>query len=312
ADIVGSTSLAERMDPEDFRDMVREAMARMGGAIERFGGEVFEYRGDGILALLGAPIAHEDDPERAILAALEIMGSIADYSREVAERWGIEGFAVRIGIETGLAVLGAVGGEAGKLAYGAVGDVLNTAARLQGEAEPGAVLVGPRTHRLTAGRFDFDEPRELSLKGKAEPVAARRARGPRATGVEARPVAAKLVGRDEELRRGIGSIDDLLAGAGRILFVTGEAGIGKSRLVAELRERFAAGNALGGKPRWFEGRCVSYGEGLPYWPFRGLLREWLGELAGEGESAALAAALERELTRLAGDRGRGRVALIAR
>ena len=87
ADIVGSTSLAERMDPEDFRDMVREAMARMGGAIERFGGEVFEYRGDGILALLGAPIAHEDDPERAILAALEIMDSIAREYEWVLGEW---------------------------------------------------------------------------------------------------------------------------------------------------------------------------------------------------------------------------------
>jgi class 3 adenylate cyclase len=302
ADIVGSTSLAERMDPEDFRDMVREAMARMGAAIERFGGEVFEYRGDGILALLGAPVAHEDDPERAILAALDIAGAISTYSSEVAERWGIEGFAVRIGIETGLAVLGAVGGE-GKLAYGAVGDVLNTAARLQGEAEAGTVLVGPRTHRLTAERFEFDEPRELSLKGKAEPVIAHRPRRPRAAGPDARGIAAQLVGRDEELRRGLESIDAVLAGAGRILFVSGEAGIGKSRLVAELRERFAAGGSPGGgDPRWFEGRCVSYGEALPYWPFRGLLREWLGELAGEGESPALAAALERELARLVGER----------
>jgi class 3 adenylate cyclase/tetratricopeptide (TPR) repeat protein len=302
ADIVGSTALAERMDPEDFRDMVREAMARMGAAVERFGGEVFEYRGDGILVLLGAPIAHEDDPERAILAALGIVESISAYSREVAVRWGIEGFAVRIGIETGLAVLGEVGGE-GKLAYGAVGDVLNTAARLQGEAEAGSVLVGPRTHRLTADTFEFDEPLELSLKGKAEPVAARRALRPRAAGLKARGVAAQLVGRDGELRRGIESIDEVLAGAGRVLFVTGEAGIGKSRLVAELRDRFEAGESLGGQPRWFEGRCVSYGEALPYWPFRGLLREWLGELAGEGEPAAIATALERELTRLAGERG---------
>ncbi|MGH2925330.1 MAG: ATP-binding protein, partial [Solirubrobacterales bacterium] len=302
ADVVGSTSLGESMDPEDFKGVIGGAVAKMASAVERFGGEVFEYAGDGLLALFGAPNAHEDDPERAILAGLAIVDSIAAASDDIGREWGIEGFAVRVGIETGLAVLGPVGGGS-KLEYGAVGDSLNTAARLQAAAGAGTVLVGPRTHRLTADRFTFDQPRALELKGKAESVVARRPLEARTTGgAEGPRVTAELVGRDQELRRGIESVDAVLEGSGRILFVTGEAGIGKSRLVAELRRGFLSGESLGRRPRWLEGRCVSYGEALPYWPFRVLLREWLGELAGEPGAEGVAAALEDELERIAGER----------
>ena len=302
ADVVGSTTLGERMDPEDFKGVVGAAVARMAAAVERFGGEVFEYAGDGLLALFGAPVAHEDDPERAILAGLAIVDSIAAEGGEIESRWGIEGFAVRVGIETGLAVLGPIGGGS-KLEYGAMGDALNTAARLQAAAEAGAVLIGPRTHRVTAERFEFGEPRELELKGKAKPVVARRAHRPQVTaGGAPRGIAAELVGRDEELRSGIEWLEDVLAGSGRILFVSGEAGIGKSRLVGELRTRFERGESSGEQPRWLEGRCVSYGEGLPYWPFRGLLREWLGELASGRGTDDLAPVLRAELERLVGQR----------
>jgi class 3 adenylate cyclase/tetratricopeptide (TPR) repeat protein len=301
-DVVGSTALGERMDPEDFKEVVGAAVARMATGVQRFGGEVFEYAGDGLLALFGAPVAHEDDPERAILAGLEIAESIATYSDEVAGRWDIDGLAVRVGIETGLAVLGPVGGGA-KLEYGAVGDALNTAARLQAAAEPGAVVVGPRTHRLTAGAFEFGPAAELDLKGKAEPVSARRAlrRVAEPGAAAGGAIGAELVGREEELRRGIEAVEGALAGSGRVLFVVGEAGIGKSRLAAELRRRFELGDVpTRGDPRWLEGRCVSYGEALPYWPFRVLLREWLGQVAGERGAGGVEAPLRGELERLAG------------
>jgi predicted ATPase/class 3 adenylate cyclase len=302
ADVVGSTALGERMEPEDFKGVIGGAVARMATAVERFGGEIFEYAGDGLLALFGAPSAHEDDPERAILAGLEIVESIAAESDEIAREWKIEGFAVRVGIETGLAVLGPVGGGR-KLEYGAIGDALNTAARLQAAADAGSVLVGPRTHRLASERFEFGEPLRLELKGKAEPVVAHPARRPRPTATpNGGGVGAELVGRDRELGHGLESIEEVLSGSGRILFVTGEAGIGKSRLVAELRRRFLRGESHAGEPRWLEGRCVSYGEALPYWPFRGLLREWLGELASERGAEGVAAALADELDRLAGER----------
>ncbi len=297
SDVVGSTALGERLDPEDFQTLVGAAVARMASSVETFGGEVFEYAGDGLLALFGAPTAHEDDPERAVLAGLRIIESIEAYRDEAAREWDVEGFAVRVGIETGLAVLGPVGGGS-KLEYGAVGDALNTAARLQGEAEPGTVLVGPRTHELAAERFEFGEPRSLTLKGKAGEVEAWPVRAQRAAGASAGAVRAALVGRESELAAALEPVDEVLDGSGRILIVTGEAGVGKSRLVAEIRERFESGSSPGGEPRWLEGRCVSYGESLPYWPFRTLLREWLAGASQERVRPALAS----ELARLAPDR----------
>ncbi|MFL5870750.1 MAG: AAA family ATPase [Solirubrobacterales bacterium] len=304
ADVVGSTALGDRMDPEDFKDVIGEAITRMARAVDRFGGEVFEYSGDGLMALFGAPIAHEDDPERAILAGLEIVESVAAESGAIAERWAIEGLAVRVGIETGLAILGRVGGG-NKLEYGAVGDALNTAARLQAAAESATVLVGPRTHRLTAERFAYGDPVELELKGKAGRIAAYRATRLRPLARRRPQVGAPLVGRDAELRLGTTAVEDVLAGSGRIVFVTGEAGVGKSRIISELRRRFEAAELTGAPARWLEGRCVSYGEALPYWPFRGLLREWVGELAREPAGEDLGAALRGELGRLVGERAAG-------
>ena len=141
ADVVGSTTLAERLDPEDFTSLVGEAVRRMAVAVEAFGGSVSELAGDGLLALFGAPAAHEDDPERAVLAGLRLVGDIEGYAAEVARDWRIEDFGVRVGIETGLAVLGPLGGG-GKIEYAAMGDSINTAARLQAASEAGMVLVG--------------------------------------------------------------------------------------------------------------------------------------------------------------------------
>ena len=207
--------------------------------------------GDGVLALFGAPTAHEDDPERAILAGLEIVDSVAAESDAIADRWGIEGLAVRVGIETGLAVLGRVG-EGAKLEYGAAGDALNIAARLQAAAEPGAVLAGPRTHRLTAGRFDFGGAIDLALKGKSRsrrgPVAST---GPWCSAPVAARSGAPLVGRDSSSAGESKRSSRRSPGSGRILFVTGEAGIGKSRIHrpssagALLRRRRGAAMARG-------------------------------------------------------------------
>jgi ABC-type transport system substrate-binding protein/class 3 adenylate cyclase len=303
ADLVGSTALGESLDPEDVKLIVGDAVARVVRAVEEFGGTVKDLAGDGVLALFGAPVAHEDDPERAIRAALRIVDDIKSYGQDVARAWGTAELEVRVGINTGPMVLGAIGGG-GRIEYGAFGDSVNTAARLQAAAAPGSVLVGHATHLLVRPLFEWSPPVELQLKGKAEPVTAYQALG--ATTVSGRlradsPFQAELVGRQSELALGQQALDEVLAGSGGVLFISGEAGIGKSRLLLELRTRFDAVAANGARPLWLEGRCVSYGESLPYWPFRDLLREWLGAGAQEAE-LRVRVALRRRIDRLFGER----------
>ncbi len=304
ADVVGSTAMSERLDPEEARLIVGEAVARIVHAIEEFGGTVKDLAGDGVLALFGAPVSHEDDAERATRAGLRITQDIAAYAAEVSRAWGVEGFAVRVGVNTGPVVLGPVR-AGGRVEYGAFGDTVNTAARLQGAADPGTVLVGPSTFRIIAELFDWGEPRQLELKGKAQPVQARVVDRARPAAVRARGIhgfQAPLVGRERELATCREVMDEVLAGSGSILFITGEAGIGKSRLLAEMRELVESPDAAVDRPPvWLEGRCVSYGESLPYWPFRDLLREWLGAGPDQPE-LRVRVALRRNVDRLFGDR----------
>jgi ABC-type oligopeptide transport system substrate-binding subunit/class 3 adenylate cyclase len=303
ADLAGSTQLAERLEPEELKLVVGDAIARIVGAVEAFGGTVKDLAGDGVLALFGAPVAHEDDPERALLAALRIVEEIGEFAGEVRQGWGIDGFGVRVGVESGPVVVGAVGAGS-RVEYGATGDAVNVASRLQSHAEPGAVLVGLGTAERVEALFAWGPPATFDLKGKAEPVTARHLVAPtsapgRVRGFEG--VQAPLVGRERELET-IGDLaNTALAGAGAILVVTGEPGIGKSRLISELRRTFESGRAQRGRPLWIEGSCVSYGESMTYWLIRALLRSWLGTQADEPEMR-VRVALRRGIERLFADR----------
>jgi ABC-type oligopeptide transport system substrate-binding subunit/class 3 adenylate cyclase len=303
ADLVGSTSLAERLEPEEQKLVVGDAIARIVGAVEAFGGTVKDLAGDGVLALFGAPVAHEDDPERALLAGLRIVDDLDGFADEVRRSWGIDGFGVRVGVESGPVVVGAVGAGS-RVEYGAMGDAVNVAARLQSHAEPGSVLVGEETASRVRSLFDWGEVQRLDVKGKAGSVAARRIIGPAGTPGRRRGldgVQTPLVGRARELAHLRDLTQGALAGAGAILFVTGEPGIGKSRLLSEFRGVFEAGATPRGKPLWIEGKCVSYGESMTYWPFRDLVRSWLGVAADEPEMR-VRIALRRGIERLFRDR----------
>jgi ABC-type oligopeptide transport system substrate-binding subunit/class 3 adenylate cyclase len=303
ADIVGSTTLAERLQTEDVKLVVGDAIARIVGAVEAYGGTVKDLAGDGVLALFGAPIAHEDDPERALLAAQRIVEEMDGYAGEVRRSWAIDGFGVRVGVESGPVVVGAVGGGS-RVEYGAVGDAVNVAARLQSLADPGTVLVGDETASRVRSLFDWGEVQELELKGRSGRVAARRMIGPTAEPGRRRGldgVQAPLVGRARELAHLEELTRGALAGAGAIVFVTGEPGIGKSRLLSEFRTAFAAGATPRGKPVWIEGKCVSYGESMTYWPFRDLVRSWIGVAADEPEMR-VRVALRRGIERVFGER----------
>jgi class 3 adenylate cyclase/tetratricopeptide (TPR) repeat protein len=277
ADIAGSTQLGERLDPEDFRDLTDGALSRMGSAIEGLGGTVRGTAGDGILGLFGAPTAHEDDAERAVLAGLRLVEALGAYGREAAQQWNVGDFHVRVGIETGLAVVGQV--RAGShVQYDASGDCLNTAARLEGAADVDGVLVGPTTHRLVREAFDWSEQRPLALKGKAQPVAARHALSSR--GDRPRSGAApttRLVGRDQELALAGEILAQVKAGESSTVFVTGVAGIGKTRFMGEVRSLFMSQQTGAPAAIWLEGSCVSYGLDEPFLPFRQVLRQALGD-----------------------------------
>jgi class 3 adenylate cyclase len=275
ADIVGSTGLGERLAPDEVKALVGECVTRMSRAVEEFGGVIQAYMGDGICAYFGIPAAHEDDPERAARAAMRIIGVAAGYAAEVEAAWGIQGFNVRVGLNSGPAAVGVVGGADAQTV--ALGDTTNMAARLQGAAEPGTIAIGPGTASRLAERFVLEPLGEVAVKGRSQPVVASRLVGSRPAAEP--PSRTPLFGRDAELARLEESEADLRAGRGHVLLVVGDAGLGKTRMLAELR-------ALSGEDvTWLEGRCLSYGAGSPYGPFVELLRTWLGVEEGDAELA---------------------------
>ncbi len=266
ADIVGSTALGERLTPGEVKALVGECVSRMSRAVEEFGGTIQAYTGDGICAYFGVPVAHEDDPERAARAGLRILHVAREYARDVETAWGIKEFDVRVGINSGQTGVGLVGSAAPQAV--ALGDATNVAARLQGAAEPGTIAVGPETARRLAGTFVLESLGPLTVKGRSEPVAGWKLLGPRPGGDGGS--LAPLVGREAEMARLTGVLEELRAGRGQIVFVSGEAGIGKTRLLAEL-QAMAEPHAT-----WLNGACLSYERDVTSGPFVQMVRAWLG------------------------------------
>ncbi|MGE5274353.1 MAG: AAA family ATPase [Verrucomicrobiota bacterium] len=266
ADLVGSTALGEQLAPHDVKAVIGECVTRMSREIERFGGNVQAYMGDGVAAFFGVPLAHEDDPERAARAGLAILDAVRGYAEEVRRTRGIATLGVRVGINTGTVAVGLVGAAEPQAV--SVGDTTNVAARLQAAADPGTIVVGQGTARALIHRFALEPLGELRLKGRSRPLAAWRLVGTLTAG---RPTpSTSLVGRQAErdhLRR---VLDELDAGRGQILLLVGESGIGKTRLLTELHA------VAGDRVTWLEGQCLSYGTGLLYGPFIQVLRDWIG------------------------------------
>ena len=239
--------------------------------------------GDAVLAFFGAPITHEDDPQRAVLAALETIERTVSYRKEVQRRWGVD-FNVRVGINTGLVVVGEVGSDL-RVEYTAMGDAVNLAARMEQTAELGTVQISEATYRLVAPRFDIEELGGVRVKGKEELVQGYRVLRQSALPGRLRGIAgldSTMVGRKDEIKTLIDGIEALRYGRAQIFSVMGEAGLGKSRLVAELRHALAAGDALAPDGTelgsgaddahqravgWYEGRALSFESSTAYAPF---------------------------------------------
>ena len=256
-DIVGSTALAEQMDPEDWRDIVTGAHQRVSEAVYRYEGTIAQLLGDGVLAFFGAPIAHEDDPERAIRAALDILDSIKAYEQELRVAGRVKALQMRAGLNTGLVVAGNIGSDL-HMEYLAVGDTINLAARMQSAADPNTTFVSQSTQRLAAALFEYEDRGRIEMKGKAEPVQVYRVLHERKDASRARGIAgltSPLVGRSRELSMLVQVLDGLRAGRGTIVSIVGEAGLGKSRLTAEWRKTAAASDP---PVCWIEGRCLSF------------------------------------------------------
>jgi class 3 adenylate cyclase len=284
-DVVGSTTLAEQMDPEVWTRIMNAAFEQLNEPIERFGGTVARLLGDAILAFFGAPVSHENDPERAILAGLAILENIALLRVQFKSEYGID-FNVRVGINTGLVVAGQVG-SAVHGEYTAMGDAVNLAARMEQTAIPGTVQISGDTYRAVAPLFEVERLGPIAVKGKSEPVPAYRVLGRkvapgRLRGLEASGLISPLVGRDAELAALARAVEELRGShEGAVVLIFGEAGLGKSTLAGEARRRTAGENV-----RWLEGHTLSIGQSLSYWPFREILWQVAGISEEDGEESA--------------------------
>ncbi|MCL7452606.1 MAG: AAA family ATPase, partial [Anaerolineae bacterium] len=285
SDVKGSTALAEDLDPEDVLEIMSGAFDLLIEPVYRYEGTLARLMGDAVLAFFGAPLAHEDDPERACRAALEILAGARAYAARLEAERGIHGFDVRVGIHTGLVVVGEVGSDL-RVEYTAMGDAVNLAARLEQAAEPGTVLISQATHNLVASLFETEALPPIAVKGKAEPVAVYRVLAAKGIGAKPRGIAglgSPLVGRQAEFGALKEALSHLQAGRGGVVTIVGEAGIGKSRLVAELRGATHFQSAL--HLAWLEGRCLSYGSSLAYLLWLDILRGLLGVTLDDGPDA---------------------------
>jgi class 3 adenylate cyclase len=290
ADLVGFTARAEQLDPEDVRALLSSYHAQLRGELERFGGTVEKFIGDAVMAVFGAPVAHEDDPERAVRAALAIRDWAADQGGELQ---------VRVAVNTGEALVTLAARPARGESLVA-GDVVNTAARLQGAAPLNGVLVGEQTHRATVDAIEYRPAEPVSAKGKSEPVAAWEAVGARArVGAGAgRASAAPLVGRERELELLVQTLARVREERSpQLVTLVGVPGIGKSRLVSELARVVEQDDELVG---WREGQSLPYGEGVTFWALAEIVKAQAGILESDtGEQAGQK--LRRTVERLAAD-----------
>jgi class 3 adenylate cyclase/tetratricopeptide (TPR) repeat protein len=276
-DVKGSTAAAEKLDPEVWTDIINGVFEYMIRPIYKYEGTVPRLMGDAILAFFGAPIAHEDDPQRAVLAALEIQEGIKEYADEVRLKHGVD-FGLRVGINTGLVVVGQIGSDL-RMEYTAIGDAINLAARMEQTAAAGTIQISEETYKLVSPFFEFEPLGELEVKGKSAPVKTYRVLGVKANhgslrGLEG--LSSPLVGREAQLALLNERLEQLESGAGAVVAVMGEAGLGKSSLIAELKK-----SNEGVPCSWLRGDALSYARSTSYFPWRQVIRQSINTRAGD-------------------------------
>ncbi|MHA2090653.1 MAG: adenylate/guanylate cyclase domain-containing protein, partial [Candidatus Kariarchaeaceae archaeon] len=286
-DIVGSTSHAENLDPEEWTEIISSTFDHIIPPIYKYEGILARLMGDAMLAFFGAPISHEDDPERAILAGIDILAAAREYSSIVKEKWGFD-IDVRVGINTGLVVVGEIGSDM-RVEYTAMGDAINVASRMETTAEPGSIQVTENTYNHISYLFDVEKIGNIKVKGKIEPI-------PTYKIIKKKPIVDKskkytegdsaFVERDQELNQLHSLLDDVVSGTGKISWISGEAGIGKSRLIAEfhtslsikdrVHDAFQQYDPDSEKIYWFETGAMPYQISTPYGPIINFFLKYFG------------------------------------
>jgi class 3 adenylate cyclase/tetratricopeptide (TPR) repeat protein len=290
ADLADSTELAAQLGPEPMHALMDRVFQRILAQVHHYEGTVNQFTGDGVMALFGAPLALEDAPRRAVIAALAIHRELDVIDAEVRDAHG-RGFQMRIGINTGPVVVGKIGDDL-RMDYTAVGDTTNLAARLESLEAPGGVVVSEATRRLSEGFFDFRALEPATVKGKdtaiqAYEVLAKRAASGRIDALTESGLTP-FVGREAESDALLAAFESARAGRGQLAFLVGEAGLGKSRLLYEFRRKLADVPHT-----WFEGRCASFAQTTPFYAAIDGIRRLAG-IDDQDDDAAIAEKLERQ------------------
>jgi class 3 adenylate cyclase/tetratricopeptide (TPR) repeat protein len=272
ADVVGSTRLSQHLEPDQILEIMDSGLKRLASPVETYGGHVARFMGDGFKAVFGTPIAHEDDPARAVRAGLQIIREAQTYAQELKHRWGLPSFQIRVGINTGVV---AIGGQT-EFEDTMMGLTVNLAARLESAAPPDGVLISQHTYKQVSALVDAEKQPAIHAKGFDEPVPvflvkAMSAHSGAKQALGAYDISSPLVGRDEELKALTSALQRLKDGQGGIVGIIAEAGLGKSRLVEESRRSISGDHYL-----WLEGNTRIDGRSITYWPFRDILRQQLG------------------------------------
>jgi class 3 adenylate cyclase/tetratricopeptide (TPR) repeat protein len=278
ADVAGFTAMSEQLDPEEMHEIMDGCFTILMDEIHKYEGTINQFTGDGVMALFGAPLAHEDHAQRACYAALDIQHALQDYRRKIQQRYGVA-FNMRVGLNSGPVVVGAIGDDL-RMDYTAIGNTTNLSARMESLAEPGTIRVSRNTYRMVRDYFDFEALGTTLVKGKAEPLETYELKGSsRLTSrleASARLGLTAYAGRRKEQAALENGLAKACAGHGQVVGISGEAGVGKSRLIYELRR------SLGGGIAYFEGRCVQFGKTIAFMPFKDILRGMLN--VGDGDS----------------------------
>jgi class 3 adenylate cyclase len=301
-DVVGSTRLAEQLDLETWMKVINTAFDSFAPVIYKFEGTIVRLLGDSLLAFFGAAVAHEDDPQRAVRAGLEIIDLVKGYAGEIEQAQHVD-FAVRVCINTGQVVIGPVDDDL-RFEYTTSGGTVNLAYRLKFAGSPMSVVVTGNTYRFIAPYFECQELPDLEVKGMSEKIHVYQVKETRAILGRTRGFAdleSPMVGRDQELATLMHLCEAIRLGLGRAVLIMGEPGLGKTRLIQEWQKSAEAGkgsgegNSSGGKlpqGQWITGRCVSYGQGLAYRLVIDILRTLMGVSVGSNEPEVHAALLE--------------------